>query len=132
MGESADNRTVRLDVWLWAARLYMTRSLAMAAIAAGRVAIDHTACKPSRCVRVGDCIVLDRANERYELSVTALSSQRGPAVVAQALYAESETSRLARETLREQRRLQGAGYSAPAARPDKRARRLILRLQDET
>jgi ribosome-associated heat shock protein Hsp15 len=132
MGKIADSGAVRMDIWLWAARMYKTRSLAKAAIAAGRVAIDDTPCKPSRSVRVGDCIVLDRASERYELTVAALSSQRGPAVAAQALYVETEGSRLAREAIREQRRLQGAGYSAPAARPDKRARRLILRLQDET
>jgi ribosome-associated heat shock protein Hsp15 len=123
---------IRLDIWLWAARMFKTRSLAKAAIEAGRVAIDEQACKASRAVRVGDRITLTRANERHELTVLAVSAQRGPAQQAQGLYIESDASRQARESAREQRRLQGAGYSAPAARPDKRARRSILRLQDDT
>jgi ribosome-associated heat shock protein Hsp15 len=123
---------VRLDIWLWAARLFKTRSLAKASIEAGRASIDGVACKPSRLVRVGDRLLVTRGGERLELDVRGLSEQRGPAPVAQALYEETPASRTARELAREQRRLQGAGYSAPPARPDKRARREILRLLDET
>jgi ribosome-associated heat shock protein Hsp15 len=55
---------------------------------------------------------------------------RGPAKVAQALYRETEASRLAREQFRAQRAAERAGYSAPESRPDKRARRLIRALGD--
>jgi ribosome-associated heat shock protein Hsp15 len=122
---------VRVDIWLWAARMYKTRSLAKAAIAAGRVEVNEAVCKPSRALRVGDRIVLTRAGERYALRVAGLSEQRGPAAAAQALYAEDEASVAARLAERERRRLAGAGYAAPPARPDKRARRSIIRLQDE-
>jgi ribosome-associated heat shock protein Hsp15 len=122
---------VRLDVWLWAARLFKTRSLAKASIEAGRARIDGVACKPSRLVRVGDRLMVSRGEERIEIEVRGLSEQRGPAPVAQALYDETPASRTAREAAREQRRLQGAGYRAPPARPDKRARREILRLIDD-
>ena len=111
--------------------MYKTRSLAKAAIAAGRVDVNDAACKPSRAVRAGDRIVLSRAGERFELVVVGVSEQRGAAAVAQALYAESEASVAARLAERERRRLAGAGYAAPPARPDKRARRSIIRLQDE-
>lgn len=122
---------VRIDVWLWAARMFRTRSLAKASIEAGRVRIDGVACKPSRLVRVGDRVAVSRGGEGIEFLVAALSDQRGPAPVAQALYAETPESRAVREAARERRRMEGAGYSAPPARPDKRARREILRLIDE-
>jgi ribosome-associated heat shock protein Hsp15 len=122
---------VRIDVWLWAARMFRTRALAKASLEAGRVRIDGVACKPSRLVRAGDRVAVSRGSECIELVVVALSDRRGPAPVAQALYAETPDSLAAREAARERRRMEGAGYRAPPARPDKRARRQILRLIDE-
>ncbi|MFO0041827.1 MAG: S4 domain-containing protein, partial [Pseudomonadota bacterium] len=54
---------VRIDVWLWAARMFRTRSLAKVSIEAGRVRIDGVACKPSRLVRVGDRVAVSRGGE---------------------------------------------------------------------
>ena len=129
MSAQAEAAGVRIDVWLWAARMYKTRSLAKASIEAGRVRIDGVACKPSRLVRVGDRVAVSRGGEGIEFIVVALSEQRGPAPVAQALYAETPESRAAREAERERRRLQGAGYSAPAGRPDKHERRRLHSLK---
>jgi ribosome-associated heat shock protein Hsp15 len=121
---------VRADVWLWAARFFKTRSLAKQMLASAKIEIAGQAIKPSRPLRVGDVLSILRANERYEITVLALSEQRGPAPAAQALYVESEASRLKRETDREQKRLANAGYKAPPGKPDKRARRLIQALGD--
>jgi ribosome-associated heat shock protein Hsp15 len=55
---------------------------------------------------------------------------RGPASVAQKLYAETEASRAQREAQRALRSAERAGYSPPETRPDKRARRLIRALGD--
>lgn len=121
---------VRADVWLWAARFFKTRSLAKQMLAASKIEIAGQAIKPSRLLRVGDVLSIVRANERYEITVLALSEQRGPATAAQALYVEAEASRLKRETEREQKRLANAGYKAPPGKPDKRARRLIQALGD--
>lgn len=121
---------VRIDQWLWAARLFRTRPLARQAIERGQVRVAGQACKPSRAVRVGDAIELERAGDRYEVTVLALSLRRGPAGVARALYDESEASVRAREQARAQRQAVAAGYRAPAGRPDKRARRLIKALGD--
>jgi ribosome-associated heat shock protein Hsp15 len=121
---------VRADVWLWAARFFKTRSLAKQMLASAKIEIAGQAIKPSRQLRVGDVLSILRANERYEITVLALSEQRGPAPAAQALYVESEASRLKRETEREQKRLANAGYKAPPGKPDKRARRLIQALGD--
>ncbi len=121
---------VRADVWLWAARFFKTRSLAKPALAGGKVQVGGQAIKPSRMLRVGDALAVTRANELYEITVRGLSEQRGPAPAAQALYEESEASRLKRESERELKRLANAGYRPPQSKPDKRARRLIQALGD--
>ncbi|GAB2996208.1 heat shock protein 15 [Arenimonas maotaiensis] len=128
--ESETLSEVRADIWLWAARFFKTRSLAKQALAGGKVQVGGQAIKPSRMLRVGDALSVTRANELYEITVRGLSEQRGPAPVAQALYAESEASRLKRESERELKRLANAGYRPPQSKPDKRARRLIQALGD--
>lgn len=121
---------VRLDVWLWAARFFKTRALAKHAIETGKVALAGQRAKPSRAVRVGDALDVQRLDERFEIEVLALASVRGPASVAQTLYRESESSKLAREQARAQRAAERAGYHPPETKPDKRARRLIRALGD--
>lgn len=121
---------MRADSWLWAARFFKTRSLAKQAIEHGQVEINGAACKPSRPMHIGDRLRVRRGEESFEIEVLALSGKRGSAAVAQTLYRESESSRLAREAAREQRRAERAGYQAPPGKPDKRARRLIRALGD--
>lgn len=122
--------TVRLDQWLWAARFFKTRSLAKQAIENGRVEVDGQRAKPARAVRLGDRLDVLRGDERFEVEVLGLSAERGPAPVAQALYSESEASRLRREQARAERAARRDGYRPPEQRPDKRARRLIRALGD--
>jgi ribosome-associated heat shock protein Hsp15 len=122
--------TVRLDVWLWAARFFKTRALAKQTIEGGKIEINDAAGKPARPVHVGDRLKVARGEERFEIEVVALSAKRGAASVAQQLYRETEAGRSAREAAAEQRRLSGAGYSRPSTKPDKRARRLIRALGD--
>ncbi|MHC1480423.1 RNA-binding S4 domain-containing protein [Frateuria aurantia] len=114
---------VRVDVWLWAARMFRTRSLAKQAIDGGKVQLNGMGCKPARTVLPGDRLKLTRGEDRLELEVLQLATLRGPAPVAQTLYRETGASLAAREQLREQRRLQG--HQSPSARPDKRSRRQI-------
>lgn len=122
--------SVRLDVWLWAARFHKTRSLARQAIETGKVEVGGQRAKPARSVRVGDALRIDKTGEVFEVQVRALSDTRGPATVARTLYEESEASRKAREDLRATRSAERAGYRAPDGKPDKRARRLIRALGD--
>ena len=121
---------MRIDVWLWAARFFKTRPLCRQAIENGKVQVNGQRPKVSRRLRVGDQLQIERAGEQYELEVLELSDQRGPASVAQALYAESETSRTAREEQRDLRRAAARGFQPPEHKPDKRARRLIRALGD--
>ena len=121
---------VRLDLWLWAARFFRTRSLAKHAIETGKVDVAGQRAKPSRLVHVGDALRIMRGEEAFEIEVRGLSDDRGPASVAQQLYTESEASRAQREAMRAQRAAERAGYRAPESKPDKRARRLIRALGD--
>ena len=121
---------VRLDAWLWAARFFKTRALARQAVVAGRVAVDGQPRKPAAAVRVGAQLRIVRGEEIFQVEVRALSVQRGPAPVAQALYHEGDASRQARELVRAQRRAEATGYRPPESKPDKRARRLLRALGD--
>ena len=121
---------VRLDVWLWAARFFRTRSLAKQAVETGKVEVAGQRAKSSRAVRVGDALRVTRGEETFEVEVRGLSEQRGPAPVAQALYEEGEASRARREQQRLQRAAMRDGYRPPEHKPDKRARRLIQALGD--
>jgi ribosome-associated heat shock protein Hsp15 len=122
--------TVRLDLWLWAARFFKTRALARQAVEHGKVEVGGQRPKPSRSVRVGDALRVTRGEEVFELVVVALSDTRGPATVARGLFSESDASRLAREQTRALRSAAHAGYRAPEGKPDKRARKLIRALGD--
>lgn len=122
--------SVRLDIWLWAARFFKTRSLAKTAIENGKIDIGGQRAKPSRSVKVGDDLQIVRGEETFSITVAALASQRGKASVAITLYEEGEASRAARQQQHEQRAAERAGYHAPEHKPDKRARRLIQALGD--
>lgn len=121
---------VRIDVWLWAARFFRTRSLARQAVETGKVEVEGQRAKPARLLRGGEALRVERSGELFEVTVLALADMRGPASVAQALYAESEASRVRRDAERATRAAARAGYRAPEHKPDKRARRLIRTLGD--
>lgn len=89
----------RLDRWLWSARFYKTRSLAVGAIKNGRVEVNGTRAKPAKAVKVGDLIHLLRPPYKYEIEVRSLTAQRVSARLAQDLYEETPASTAARETL---------------------------------
>ena len=122
--------SIRLDIWLWAARFYKTRALAKQSVEGGKVEINGAAGKPAKAVKSGDRLRVARGDDRFEIDVVALSATRGPAHVAQQLYRETDAGRAAREAAAEQRRLVGANQAKPPGKPDKRARRLIRALGD--
>jgi len=123
---------VRIDKWLWAARFYKTRSLAVDEIHKGRVQINGQEAKPAREVRVGDNIELRQRDGVRVLRVTALSDKRGGAPVAQLLYQETEASLKARADAAEQRRMgTEPALTLQHGRPDKHARRAMDNAWDE-
>jgi len=117
---------LRLDKWLWAARLYKTRSLAADEVDHGRVRVNGQPAKPARELRAGDTVELRQDALWRVLRVLALSAIRGPAPLAQALYEETPESLTARRQAAEARRL-GAepALAIVQGRPTKRDRRDI-------
>jgi ribosome-associated heat shock protein Hsp15 len=119
---------LRIDKWLWAARFFKTRSLASDAVEKGRVKIGGANVKPSKDVRVGDVVEIDIERIVWQVEVLGLCDVRGPAPVAQTLYAETEDGRAKRMAEAERRKT----FREPAAglqgRPTKRDRRTIDKL----
>ncbi|MFN3860739.1 MAG: RNA-binding S4 domain-containing protein [Roseateles sp.] len=117
---------MRLDKWLWAARFYKTRALAVDAINLGRVRMGGQPVKPARDVKVGDLLTVRIGAVTREVEVRGLSQQRGPAPQAQALYAETPASITAREAAAEARRLAPEPAATIAqGRPTKQDRRRL-------
>ncbi len=125
-----DTGRVRLDKWLWAARFYKTRALAADTVGHGRVSVNEQTAKASREVRVGDCISLRQGPVERTVNVLAVSNSRGPAPVAQALYAETPASLAKREAAELARRLSPEpSASMVQGRPTKRDRRDLSQWQ---
>ncbi len=119
---------MRLDVWLWAARFYKTRSLAGQAIELGRVLIAGERAKRARLVRIGDAVVVRHPPFERAVVVRGLSDSRGPAPVAATLYEETAESRAARDKLAAQLRATGpSAMRSATGRPTKKERRDLNR-----
>ncbi|BCF89575.1 MULTISPECIES: RNA-binding S4 domain-containing protein [Paraburkholderia] len=122
---------LRIDKWLWAARFFKTRSLATDAVEKGRVRIGGATVKPAKDVRVGDLVEIEIERIVWQIQVLGVCDVRGPASVAQTLYAETEEGRQKRQQENERRKT----YREPAAelhgRPTKRDRRVIDKFSRE-
>ena len=117
--------SIRVDKWLWAARVFKTRSLAATACDGGKVDINAEAAKPARRVRPGDRIevTLLRGRRRI-LKVTTVGDRRGSAEAARQLYEDLTPPEPPRA------RQAPPPFRAPGAgRPTKRERRDIERLR---
>jgi ribosome-associated heat shock protein Hsp15 len=116
---------VRVDRWLWAARLFKTRGAATEAVLGGRVHVNGVRVKPAKVVRVGDRLDVRVARARRELVVLGVADKRGPAPVAATLYEETPESVARREELALERRQSRPLGADLGARPTKRDRRRL-------
>ena len=121
---------VRLDKWLWAARFFKTRPLAVEAIDGGRIEVNGEKPKRAKNVRPGDRIRLRLGPYEHLVTVVALSERRGPAAAAAALYEEDAAVAARRELLREQHRLAPPAFDFGEGKPSKKQRRQIQRFKD--
>ncbi len=124
--------TVRLDKWLWFARFYKTRGLAMEAIKAGKVKLAGNRLKPAKTVRPGEVYTLRIDPYSWTVTVVATGARRGPAAEAVLLYQESAESREARALLSEQLKINNRLLPQTEGRPSKRDRRQIVRFTRQT
>lgn len=121
--------SVRIDRWLWAARFFKTRRLAVDAINGGKVEINGAGAKPAKVVRAGDEVRVRKDAFQFQVIVRALAEQRGPASVAQTLYEETAESTERREALRQQLRAQSAAFPQPHGRPEKHVRKQLTKFK---
>lgn len=121
--------SVRMDKWLWAARFFKTRALAVRACELGRVHSNQIQAKAARDVHVGDRLRIKTEGGEFDIDIVSLSEMRGPATVAQSLYQETEESRQRRAELAAAQKALNQLDNTPATKPGKRDRRLIDRLR---
>ena len=96
MTEKQDSN-YRLDKWLWAARFFKTRILAVDAIEGGKVRVDAERTKPAKEVKVGMLVTIRNRDFEIEAQVTGLSNMRRGAPEAALLYTETAASISKRE-----------------------------------
>ncbi len=121
--------SVRLDKWLWAARFFKTRALAVKACDLGRVKLRGQPAKPARDLRAGDSLAVTNDGGTFTVDVLALADVRGPAAVAQTLYRETDESVKSRQREQEERKANPWFELDRAERPTKRDRRDLNRLR---
>jgi ribosome-associated heat shock protein Hsp15 len=116
--------SMRVDRWLWVARLVKTRALGAEAVKAGRVKVNDVQVKPAKEVRAGDRLELRNGELRISVVIRGVARMRGSARVAAVLYDETRESVELRERLALERRL-AAQQQLPGGggRPTKRDRR---------
>lgn len=116
---------VRIDRWLWAARLFKTRGAATEAVLGGKAHLNGVRVKPSKDVRPGDRLEVTVGNVRRELVVRGVAEKRGPASVAARLYDETPESLARREQHAAASRLAQPLGADLGTRPTKRDRRRL-------
>ena len=117
---------VRIDKWLWAARFFKTRGLAIDAIKGGKVSHAGQRVKPSKEVQVGDELSIRQGYVVKTVIVKGLSDKRGPAPQAALLYEETPQSIQKREDMKTQFMAQPPMRKHGLGRPTKRERRKIV------
>lgn len=110
---------VRIDKWLWAARFYKTRQLAIKALKNSQISLPKQTLKPSTNVKIGDVLTIKRGVHRMEIEILGLSEKRGSATIAKTLYAETAASIDANKRLKEQLASQPK-IDVDRRKPDKR------------
>ncbi|MEM7360955.1 MAG: RNA-binding S4 domain-containing protein [Pseudomonadota bacterium] len=111
--------SLRIDKWLWAARFYKTRQLAVKALKNGKITLAGNSPKPATTLKPGDQLTIKRGPYRMTVRVTALLDRRGSATIAQTMYEETSDSVAAREQLKQQLANQPR-IDIDSRKPDKR------------
>ena len=121
---------IRMDKWLWAARLFKTRSLAADAIKGGKVKVDDNPVKPSREVKVGDIIQVQIEQLHKVVEVKTVIKNRVSAKQVPEVYNDL-TPKEEYERIEFMRAYKAEWRDRGAGRPTKKERRLIEKIKDE-
>ena len=120
----AEKNTTRIDKWLWAVRIFKSRSLATEVCAGGKVKIDGNTVKASRMIQKGNIIQVRKGIVKYEYKVVKIAEKRmGAKMVPDYMHDITPASELAKlktsQSLSYQTREKGQG------RPTKKERRIM-------
>jgi ribosome-associated heat shock protein Hsp15 len=121
--------SLRIDRWLFAVRLFKSRSLAAQAVTGGKVHVNGLRVKPAHVVKAGDTVSFVRGATTFECAVRAIPLRRGPASEAQQCYEESPESRARREEFSQRMKVAAALSPRPHGRPEKHERRELRRIR---
>lgn len=121
--------SARIDRWLFAVRLFKTRTAAADAVGGGKVHLNGERVKSSHSVKSGDNIAFKRDVVLFECIVSAVPQRRGPATEAARCYEETPSSKARREEFSARMKVAGGMTARPVARPDKHDRRLLRQLR---
>jgi len=116
---------MRIDKWLWCARFFKTRSLAVKAVRGGKIHINSVRAKPAREIVIGSFVEIKMGELLSEIKILKIPGRRGPATEAVTLYEETVESVKRREIILERRRSAPQIFPPTIGRPDKRTRRLL-------
>ena len=109
---------VRIDKWLWAVRVFKTRTVASEACKKGRVMIGDTVAKPARTVKVGDVVKVRKPPVTYSFKVLALTENRlGARLVPEYMENVTPISTRTTSTTTSTKTLPTPPSEAPAADP---------------
>lgn len=113
---------VRIDKWLWAVRIYKTRSMATEACKKGRVIIGGVQVKPSRVLKVGDIVLVKKPPVTYRYQVLGLVEKRvGPKMTAEFVIDQTPKEEL--EMLEIKKNMLWLQRDQGTGRPTKKERR---------
>lgn len=120
---------IRLDKWLWAARIYKTRALARDMIEGGKVHYNGQHTKPGKLVELQAVLTLRQGNDQRTIKILAITDQRRPAAEATQLYDETPESIAKREKIALARKMNALTMPHPDRRPDKKERRDLMKFK---
>ena len=130
MAINTDHPDVRLDKWLWAARMYKTRKLAKNAIEGGKVHYNGKKSKVSKIVEINAELKITQGIHEKTIIIKSLSSQRKNYTESSKLYIETQESIKKRE---EKISIMKNGHTntSPRKKPNKKDRRSIINFKNK-
>lgn len=122
---------VRIDKWLWAARLFKTRALARTAVQSGKIHYNGQRTKPSKIVELNATLKVPSGFDSKELIINEIFDKRRSASQVLGMFTETPQSIEKRENNAQARKLSAFHSPKPDSKPDKKQRRQIIHLKHQ-
>ena len=121
---------IRLDIWLWYARFYKSRSLSSKAILSGNLRVNSIKIiKPASKVKINDVLTINHVNTVRIIQIQSIGARRGPASEAQALYKDLSADVTAASKIKD---VSEKSKKDTNKRPTKKDRRILDKIVAKT